>query len=285
LDALGRSYLALGNQGLARENFKRISQLAGFDAAWQQRAAQLQLSAGDYEGARYSLGKALLGKPGYYPALYLKAVVEKASGNLDAAEQQARDLLAGHPREAALHRLLGDIAMQRKRYDDAVVAYRTAYDQEKGSQQAISLYRAYLWAGNTAKALEFVQFWARSQPADLIAQRTLAEAYGRVGKLKEAQQILEMLSKKLPNDAPIHNALAYVMLRRGEPGALAVAQKAYQLAPSDANVLDTMGWALVQGGQAEKGLRYLRDAQVRAPNNPEIRSHLDEVLKRLGRNK
>jgi len=34
LAALGRCYLAIGNRGLARENFKRITQLAGFDADW-----------------------------------------------------------------------------------------------------------------------------------------------------------------------------------------------------------------------------------------------------------
>jgi Flp pilus assembly protein TadD len=61
-----------------------------------------------------------------------------------------------------------------------------------------------------------------------------------------------------------------------------VAERAYQLAPSDANVADTLGWALVEAGQVEKGLRYLREAQVRAPANPEIRDHLAEALKRRG---
>jgi len=70
------------------------------------------------------------------------------------------------------------------------------------------------------------------------------------------------------------------MLKRRQPGALAVAERAYQLAPSDANVADTLGWALVEAGQVEKGLRYLREAQVRSPENPEIRDHLTEALKR-----
>jgi Tfp pilus assembly protein PilF len=59
-----------------------------------------------------------------------------------------------------------------------------------------------------------------------------------------------------------------------------VAEKAYRLAPRDANVADTYGWALVEAGQVEKGLRYLREAQVRAPNNTEIQSHLNEALRR-----
>jgi Tfp pilus assembly protein PilF len=98
--------------------------------------------------------------------------------------------------------------------------------------------------------------------------------------LEEAQRQYEILGMKLPEDAQIHNDLAYIMLKRGQPGALMVAEKAYRLAPRDANVADTYGWALVEAGQVEKGLRYLREAQVRAPNNTEIQSHLNEALRR-----
>ncbi len=280
LAALGRCYLAIGNRGLARENFKRITQLAGFDADWQQRAAEFQISAGDYEGARYSLDKALLSKPGYFPALLLKASLEKFSGNLEAADKQARALAAQYPRAAAVQQLLGDIAMQRQRYGEAITAYGAAYNLEKNATHAIGLYNAYNASGNPAKALAFIQSWVGNNPADPAARRVLAGAYVQSGRLDLAQQHYETLSRQLPNDAGIHNDLAYVMLKRRQPGALAVAERAYQLAPNDANVADTLGWAWVEAGQVEKGLRYLREAQVRSPENPEIRDHLAEALRR-----
>jgi putative PEP-CTERM system TPR-repeat lipoprotein len=283
LASLGRAYLALGNVDLAKQNFRQITQVAGFNADWQLHAAQLQLSARDYEGARYSLEKALLSKPGYFPALLLKANLEMQAGNLDLSEQQARSLVSQHPRDAAVQRLLGDIAMQRKKYGDAATAYRNAYNYEKNVEHAVSLYSAYSRAGDTAQALDFVKSWARSDPSNLTAARVLAEAYLRAGQLEEAQRRLEDLIKKLPADANIHNDLAYVMLKRGQPGALAVAEKAYGLAPRDANVADTYGWALVEAGQVEKGLRYLREAQIRDPNNADIKEHLTEALKRKGR--
>lgn len=283
LAALGRAYLALGNLDLAKQNFRRITQVAGFNADLQQRAAQLQISAGDYEGARYSLDKALLGKPGHFPALLLKARLQSLSGNQDEAERQARILAAQQPSEAAVQQLLGDIAMQRKRYSDAIQAYRSAYNDEKNAQHAVSLYKAYSQSGNTRQALEFVQTWARTNPADLTASRLLAEAYLRVGQLEEAQRQYEILGRKLPDDAYVQNGLAYLMLQRGQPGALAVAEKAYGLAPRDANIADTYGWALVEAGQVEKGLGYLREAQLRAPNDAEIQGHLTEALRRKSR--
>jgi len=280
LAALGRAYLALGNVDLAKQNFRQITQVAGFNADWQLHAAQLQISARDYEGARYSLEKALLSKPNYFPALLLKATLERQAGNLDVAEQQARSLASLRPQDASVQQLLGDIAMQRQKYNDAIQAYRNAYNYEKNAEHAVSLYNAYSRSGNTRMALEFVQSWARANPADMTASRVLAEAYQRTGQLEEAQRQYEILGMKLPEDAQIHNDLAYIMLKRGQPGALMVAEKAYRLAPRDANVADTYGWALVEAGQVEKGLRYLREAQVRAPNNTEIQSHLNEALRR-----
>jgi predicted Zn-dependent protease len=224
----------------------------------------------------------LLSKPGYLPALLLKARLEQISGNLDAAEQQARALAAQYPREAAIQQLLGDIAMQRQHYSDAIPAYTRAFELEKNTAHAIGLYHAYSQSGNNAKALAFIQSWVGNHPADPAARGVLARAYIQSEQLDLAQQQYEVLIKQLPNDASIHNDLAYILLQRHQPGALAVAEKAYQLAPSDANVADTLGWALVEAGEVGKGLRYLREAQVRSPNDPEIRDHLDEALKRMG---
>ncbi len=278
--ALGRAYLAVGNRGLARENFKRITQLAGFDADWQQRAAQFQIMAGDYEGARYSLDKALLSKPGYLPALLLRARLDLSAGNLDAAETQARALLAQHPREAAVHRLLGEIAMRRQRPADAVVEFAQAFNLSKTSEHAIDLYNAHVRSGDTNKALSFLQGWVSSQPADQAARRMLAAGLAQAGRTAEAQTQYETLLKQLPNDASVHNDLAYLLLQQRKPGALALAERAYSLAPDRADIADTYGWALVESGQIDKGLRYLREAQVRAPNQPEVRAHLEEALKR-----
>ncbi len=187
LAALGRCYLAIGNRGLARENFKRISQLAGFDADWQQRVAEFQLSAGDYEGADYSLDKALLGNPGYFPALLLKAGLQKFSGNLDAADKQARALAARYPRQAAVQQLIGDIAMQRQRYGQAITAYGAAYAIEKNTAHAIGLYNAYSGSGDPARARAFIQSWVGGHPTDSAARRVLAGAHVQAGRLDLAQ--------------------------------------------------------------------------------------------------
>jgi putative PEP-CTERM system TPR-repeat lipoprotein len=280
LATLGRAYLAVGNRGLARENFRRLAQLAGFNADWQQLAAVNLIRAGDPESARYSLDKALLSKPGYLPALLLRAELEMAAGRLDAAEVQARTLQAQHPREAEVFRLQGKLAVKRQRPEEALASFTQAYTLKKTSDNAIDLHNAYSLAGKPDKALSFLQDWVAANPGDLAARRTLALAFDRAGRLADAQSQYETLVRQQPDNAAALNELAYVLLKQRKPGALVLAEKAYGLASGDAGVADTYGWALVQDGQIEKGLRYLREAQVRAPNNPDIEAHLAEALRR-----
>ena len=84
-----------------------------------------------------------------------------------------------------------------------------------------------------------------------------------------------------PKDARAHNNLAHVLLQLGDAKALAHAEQAHALAPSQPQVNDTLGWVLVQQGQVEKGLRYLREAALRAPENTEIQAHLKATLAKI----
>ena len=74
-----------------------------------------------------------------------------------------------------------------------------------------------------------------------------------------------------------------MQLKLGDKTALQTAEKAHGLAPANALVIDTLGWAHHHFGQREKALSLLRDARLREPSNPEIRFHLAQVLAQSGR--
>jgi tetratricopeptide (TPR) repeat protein len=58
--------------------------------------------------------------------------------------------------------------------------------------------------------------------------------------------------------------------------------KAYELAPENAEVLDTLGWILVQLGDLGRGLSYLREAAVRDSRSATTRYHLSVALEEYG---
>jgi predicted Zn-dependent protease len=57
---------------------------------------------------------------------------------------------------------------------------------------------------------------------------------------------------------------------------------AAKLAPDNPNVLDTLGWILVQQGQVQRGLEWLGKAKAKAPRSDAIRYHHAAALARAG---
>ena len=111
----------------------------------------------------------------------------------------------------------------------------------------------------------------------------MAEAQYRAGQLPAARDSYAKFVAKVPDDAPTLNNYANLLLQVNDPAAQATAERALKFAPDNPNFADTLGWILVQRGQTEAGLRYLRDARLRSPGNAEIRFHLAWTLNKLGR--
>jgi tetratricopeptide (TPR) repeat protein len=128
-----------------------------------------------------------------------------------------------------------------------------------------------------------MEVWNRAHPGVPAAQLALAEAYLAAGRYPEARQAYERILAADPRHPVALNNLANVLLQLGDKGALAMAERAYQAAPQDANAADTLGWLLLKSGQAERALKYLREARLRAPRNATIREHLAEALEATGR--
>jgi Flp pilus assembly protein TadD len=125
--------------------------------------------------------------------------------------------------------------------------------------------------------------WRDGHPQSSLAAHALGEAWLALKDATRARAVYTELVRVDPKDARAHNNLAHVLLQLGDPAALTHAEKARALAPNQPQVNDTLGWVLVQQGQLEKGLRYLREAALRAPEDKGIQSHLNETLARLKR--
>jgi Flp pilus assembly protein TadD len=145
------------------------------------------------------------------------------------------------------------------------------------------LVRAQVAAGETAKAAAFLEDWMRRHPNDLAALKALAEAQFRAGQLAAARESYARVVAIAPDDAVTLNNYANLLLQLNDPTAQATAEKAVKLSPSNPNYADTLGWILVRTGQVDAGLRYLREARLRSPENGEIRFHLAWALARTGR--
>jgi len=283
LQAYAAAQLANGDAAGARSTLTGASRRAGFDTPRLVEVARQQVESQDLKGAAYSLEKAINGTPNDLAATAMLSSVELAQGNLPQAEQHARQVLAASPKSALGHNLLAEVALRRGQPGPALESLRKAHDIDQSAQTLTRLMRAQAAQGAFKAAADAAEAWLRRRPNDFTVRSTLAELQIRSGNLAGARRQYEALLQSRPADGAALNNLANVLIEQKDPGAVDIAERALKVDPRNAVYLDTAGWANHRAGKAERALQLLRDARLRAPDNPDIRYHLAVVLAQAGR--
>lgn len=281
--ALARAQLAAGDRNNLLITLKDMTRQAEYDAAAQVRIGRLQLMADNAEGAAYNAQKSLAAVPNNLPALTLMADAELARKGFVKADAIAKDMTTRYPTSAEGYRVSGDAAIGRGAHAAAAQAYRSALEREPTSANAQRLAQAFALGGDLPSALDALGGWLKTNPNDLGGRAALAEINMRAGNWKAAREQYDKVLAAQPNAVGILNNQATVLQRLGDPGAIAMAERAYKLAPQDPTVIDTYAWGLATSGKLDMALRLLRDARLRQPENGDIRYHLAWTLTRLTR--
>jgi Tfp pilus assembly protein PilF len=135
-----------------------------------------------------------------------------------------------------------------------------------------------------AKAEAFLKGRLKADPKDLATRSELAFYYAEQNNSAAAISEYSRLIEDHPADPTALNNLACLYQRQGELGkAHELAQRAYKISPGDAHIGDTLGWVLVEQGEADTALAYLNAANLRAPQDLDIQYHLAVALHRVGR--
>jgi len=113
--------------------------------------------------------------------------------------------------------------------------------------------------------------------ADLYYDRAMVAE--KLGKLDVLETDLRKVIVLRPDNAQAYNALGYTLADRTSrlAEAIVLLDKALSLAPNDAYILDSVGWAQFRAGNLAKAQEYLDRAYKLRPD-PEIAAHLGEVL-------
>lgn len=282
LAALGRAQMAAKKLERAVQTFQQLANQAVETKSldWLRRVAIWQQWVRDSGAARNTLERALVIDKKFIPAHYELFRLDLAAGYLDAAMDRARTVALLKPDASTSHQMMGDVHMRRNAFANAVRAYQSAFKKSPNTRLATKLYQARRAAGQ--RALSFVVDWAKKNVADDGAQRLLAIAYADAGKNRKAAGLFERLLSKAPQDSGLLNNIALLYQKLGDPKALDFAQRALAREPNRPEFMDTYAWLLVQRGEAGRGLRILRNAQLRSPDSPDIRYHIAVALNALG---
>ena len=279
----GRVQLLNGDLVGARSTLSAASRRAAVVVPTLLAIAELQLEAKDVAGANYSVEKILSVEPNLVRAQSLMTGVEIMQGELGKAERRALQLTQTQPKLAAGHHLLADIALANRKPAAALDSLRRAHQLEPTNLSLLRLFSLQQSLEGLRPASQTVEAWLKQHPRDSLVLKALGDAQARNKAFEAASKTYERALQVNPNDAEALNSQASVLLAQRNTRSIALAQRAVQLDPGNSLYLDTLGWSEFQLGQAERALPLLRDARLRNPGNAEIRTHLAEVLIKLGR--
>ena len=168
----------------------------------------------------------------------------------------------------------------------AVRFYRKALDIDPRFAQAfIAIYNYALNEQHVDVFLDIARKLVEEDDTNLLAKNLLAQYLFFIREFDESIKLYQSLIEEpgLLNPAEAHNRLALMTMERSLEEAKAYAEKAYELQPTSARVLDTFGHIKALEGDYEASLKMLRDAFARDASNPNIRYHLGFTLAKLNR--
>lgn len=279
---LGQAQLASGDANASIASYEKALRLAPDDPELSYRLGLAQLAAKRMREARTSLEKALASERGYIPAFDALIQLDLQDKKPEAALARIRQIQTRFPGSPIAYDREGAVHMAQGNPGAAIPAYRQALARGAQAGTLIMLHRALLSTGNTTQADQELNRWLATHPHDQAARAYFAEYKMLAGEDKTAIAQYEQLLRDAPDNPIMLNNLAVLYQRTGDGRALATAQRALQLAPQSAVVLDTLGWILVEQNQVAKGLELIRQALDKVPESDSIRYHYAVALARSG---
>lgn len=283
LDLLGKSQVANGELGAAVETYRKLAAALPRSAQVQMQIAALQLMQKNTAVAEDHLRAALAIQPDFPAAQLAHAELYARQGRYALALMIAKQLQRNHPKGSAGYQLEGDILVLQRKDALALPVYEQAQALGQSSELEIKIANALKVLGKEKESAARLAQWLKQHPDDVRVKLFQAEALVADKNYAAAAAHLEAMLKQHPGNVPALNNLALAYQHTHDKRAQQVAEQAFKLANEQPAVMDTLGWILVEQGDAERGLQLLQAASARAPAARDIRYHVAMALFKTGK--
>lgn len=266
-DAMGRAQIANGDGNQAVTTYTKLAAAQPTYAMHHVRMADGYALNKDVVNASRALRKALELQPNLAAAKGSQVALAMMDKRHDDAISLAREMQKKDAKDALGWALEGEIESQRKNWGAAAAAYRGALQRRPVADYAAKLHRSLLQAGKTTEADGVAADWKKSQPKDAVFAYYLGDLALAQNKLAEAEQHYRAVLEVQPKNALALNNVAWLLVKQGKPGAVAMAEQATTLLPDRAALLDTLATALAADKQVGKAIDVQKRAIVINPQD------------------
>jgi tetratricopeptide (TPR) repeat protein len=136
--------------------------------------------------------------------------------------------------------------------------------------------------GDVRRAAELLDAWLKDAPAQARVLLALAGVEERRGDWLRALTLAERVLSADPRNVEALNFHGFVSADHGRdlPVTIRRLQVAVALDPGAGGIVDSLGWAYLQGGELGLAAARLMEADRLEPGDPEILSHLGDLFVR-----
>ena len=173
----------------------------------------------------------------------------------------------------------------KKEYKQAAKLFKQAHIKSPSSVLALGLHRLLLHLKQNEAAAKILVDWLEKQPQDHKVRLFLAMFYQTTKKTEQAILEYEAIIKQQPKAIAALNNLAWLYFEKKDSRCVAIAEQIHQLEPANPEIVDTVGWIMLNHGQQAQGLELLQQAAKGKPENLSIRYHFAVGLKKNNRQK
>jgi tetratricopeptide (TPR) repeat protein len=206
-------------------------------------------------------------------------------GSSDTALQLVNEQLRRDPSSTSSRSLLAAVALKSGKTDLALQQYAAlAQAHPEIPDYRFQTGQIYEYMGDKKKALASYEAAAAiGQPNAIVLDR-LANAYYAAGLIDQADSAYSRAVALKPSEPTLINDRAYFLAETGRnpDEAVRLAQKAVQLMPNNAALLDTLALAYIAKGTMPAAADILTVLVRSFPDVPMFRFHLAMVLLRNG---
>ena len=234
--------------------------------------AQLAIRGGDAAGAIAAVDRALALSPNDPEAGIMKAELLAAQRKLPEAITLLEQLAAANPGELQIRHALVNFLVNAREIDKAAKIVESMKKDAPGVLTTVfSEAVVFLAKGDPAKARDRLQAFVGKRPDHLHGLFLLAYANFQLNNLSVAEDALNKVIARLPNDPTPRRLMTAIYLKSGRTGqALEIAETALRRNPDDPGLLRLAGEARIAAGNVPEAVRlYERAAAIdRDANSP-----------------
>jgi tetratricopeptide (TPR) repeat protein len=216
-------------------------------------------------------------------AKQVSPIVELARRDPAAAAAELRVITARNPADAGAHRMLGRLLRQLGRDEEAACAEMDAVRAAARDPRMIAIAQALL-ANDLSAAEAGLRQRLAAQPTDVAAIRMMAELAGRIGRYKDAENLLRRAVELAPGFTAARANLAIVLYKQNrfaEAGEVLEAVLAED--PANTSSRNLLAATLGRIGDYDEAIAIYGELAASFPDHAKLWMSYGHLLKTVGR--